>query len=330
MFIDFSQYQAKNAEKASLAGQANRHTALVKFLQDLSSLMKISNLGKVYQAYQEQASKAFEHNKKICKVSTELEYLVNVRTNSRSYHRSYQTQSYSLNTHQSASEIVYERKEELTDIHHTIGNVLTKALEEITKKEVYIRHTLGYTNQQEEEDKVNDTVIDMNGHISNVLTMCNTYRLKYVNSNTRDNVLGFIKQVKSFDPMNIDPEISIDKNWFDTVFSQNKQILEYQGARTFTLSLDLIRNDAEKTLYSAKCIQIKGTREQVARANNYWRQTNWTHIGPLFKTLDLVLCESKPTHDNSKTHWALGSNADKAYSVMKRRQKLDMMKTLNL
>ncbi len=315
MFKDYksiAEQQTKSYEDF-VAHQAYLHTTLVDQLQKLSLLLGLSNPHELYEGMKSRVSSVFEQNSKFSPVEEELRNLAQVPGNSFA-HSSYYT--YGRGTDPRIVE---------TGVKGVDSNgrtLISSLLLEIAKKEFYINYRQSDTPERQATNKLNDTVIQMNRMVTNTLSGSKLYQLAYVSSATRVGATGFVHQLKALDSRFSTPEIMIDHNWIDTVFDKKLTILEYEGVRALTLSNSELEEDENRTLYNTKVLQITGTREEIVKASSYYGTRDYK---PLFKVKDLVLSVSA-----DKQHWAMGKDAVSAERTMKRRQKLAMMKQLNL
>jgi hypothetical protein len=327
MFKDFSEYADENEIKSSVAYQAHLHGELVAYILHLNKFINLVDLERMYNLHQTHSLGTFQNNLIVTRTPDELNNLINMKENSRTM--SYRSNQY--DSHEKHMTLTYQRKEPLYDAHHTTQRIINNLMVEVCKKETYIDHVQNYSAENLAKDRIKDAVLDMNLHLYRTLHSSNLYNLKYRTQTDEryadKNSVGFVKQVRKVEPLRIDPEIVIDANWCDKVFDTNRAILEYQGARTFTLTLDLLSENSRMKMFKSKQLQIKGTREQTNTANSYFNSGTWKNIGPLFKVHDLFFCVSKGV---GKEYWALGSDEKKAESVMRRRQKLEMLRTLNV
>jgi len=325
MFKDFSKCADQKETKNSVPHQAHLHGELVNYLLHLDSFLKLVDLKEMYALHQAHAKKIFNENLIVTRTSSELNALVNMRDDN--YSRSYRARGY--DTHENNLTLTYERKDILFDTHHSNQRIINNLLVEICKKETYIEHKQSDNTASLANDKIKDAVIDMNSWLQRGLHGTDLYNLRYraKTEDETDKDVGFVKQVKKVEPLRIDPEIVIDTHWCNTVFDTKRTILEYQGARTFTLALTPVSSNSRMKMFRTTQLQIRGTREQVYTARSYFNHGQWKNIGPLFKTHELFFCVSQGV---GKEYWALGSDEKKAESVMRRRQKLEMLRTLNL
>ena len=323
MFKDFSEYADVNEMKRSIPHQAYLHGEIVKYMLHLNKFLNIIDLQRMYKLHQDHSKQIFKENLVVNRTDSELNALCNTHNNNNN--RSYRARNY--DSHENSLALNYQKKDVLSDTHHANLRIINSLIVEICKKETYIEHMQTYTAESLEKDKVKDAVLDMNLHLYRDLNGSNLYNLKYRAQEAKLDKVGFVKQVMKVEPLRIDPEIVIDTEWCEKVFKPNRQILEYQGSRTFTLTLDLVSENEHMQMFKTKQLQIRGTREQMNRANSYFCYGQWKNIGPMFKSHDLFFCVSKGI---GKEYWALGSDEKKAESVMRRRQKLQMLRTLNL
>jgi len=325
MFKDFSKLANQYAKKDSVEYQAHLHGKLCEIIFSMRESFGLLNIQNKYQLYQTKAEDTFENNINQGSTAKEVENLINSSGSSFGY-RTYRHQSYNSGM-SNAFNAEYQHTPDVKDVEYAANNLFSTTMIEIAKKEVYIDHKQNYSQEKKNNDKVKDAVIEANYNINHKLGLVNTYRLKYVNANTREGRTGFIKQVVKPEPLVINPEISIDATWVKDIQHKNLAVLEWQGARTFTLTMTPLEENDDREIFKTKCLQIRGTRDQMHIANNYWNQGRWESIGPMFKVHDLFFCRSK---NQERVHWALGSDVKKAESVMKRRQKLEMLRTLNI
>jgi len=332
MFKDLTYLADPNeTEITSIHRQAYLHGELKSLLEVMNSQLQINDLEQLKEAALSNVEKAFEYNCNESPTQVELNKLINKKD--KYYSRVYRfTKEYEI-----PNRIIIHSK--FKELQFDLSRSITTLISCLAKKEKYIEYVLSDNENNQEEVKLKDTVVYANDKLHNVLANADTYNLKYESSNEREGKLGFIKQVKGYTDKGIKftPEIIVDFNWCKKVWDTGLTILEYQGARAFTISCEFLRDGNDCKLYSTKVLQIRGTREEknIASYHSYYSNTNWDAIGALFKVKDLVL--AIPNNGISNTgylynspHMALGQDEEWAERTMRRRQKIDMMKQLNL
>ena len=320
MFKDYSMFAEVNAKNDTINKQAYLHGELVGHLSMLHSKLNLTNIEQAYANCIKEVNSTFNHNRQVIPLEAELGCL----RNSSKYYYNYHARHYSASVGIDMCEDV------LPDLRNLNNRIINKVMLEIVKKEVFIDYLLNDTEEKRKASKIQDTVIKANHVLRNKLCNADLYHLKYTNAYDEESSPGFVHQVisQSDNAIKTKPEIGIDKDWCDNVFGNNLMLLEFEGARAFTISADVKSTDQDKTLYNVKVLQITGTRQEKNRANGYYYTKNYSvdeAIRKLFKVKDLVLSMSA-----DKTHWALGTDEVKAERTMRRRQKLSMMKQLNL
>ena len=320
MFKDYSMFAEVNAKDDTINRQAYLHGELVEHLSMLRNKLNLTNIEQAYANCTKEVNSTFNHNRQVIPLETELGCL----RNSSKYYYNYHAKHYSASVGIDMCEDV------LPDLRNLNNRIINKVLLEIVKKEVFIEYLLNDTEEKRSASKIQDTVIKANHVLRVKLANADLYHLKYTNAYDEDCSLGFVHQVisQSDNAIKTKPEIGIDKDWCETVFDNNLMLLEFEGARAFTISADVKSTDQDKTLYNVSVLQITGTREEKNKAHGYFYTRNYSvdeAIRKLFKVKDLVLSMSA-----DKTHWALGTDEVKAERTMRRRQKLSMMKQLNL
>ena len=320
MFKDYSMFAEVNAKNNTINKQAYLHGELVEHLSMLRNKLNLTNIKQAYTNCIKEVNSTFNHNRQVIPLETELGCL----RNSSKYYYNYHAKHYSASVGIDMCEDV------LPDLRNLNNRIINKVLLEIVKKEVFIEYLLNDTEEKRMASKIQDTVIKANHVLRVKLANADLYHLRYTNAYDEDCGPGFVHQVISqFDnAIKTKPEIGIDKDWCETVFDNNLMLLEFEGARAFTISADVKSTDQDKTLYNVSVLQITGTREEKNKAHGYFYTRNYSvdeAIRKLFKVKDLVLSMSA-----DKTHWALGTDEVKAERTMRRRQKMSMMKQLNL
>jgi len=320
MFKDYSMFAEVNAENDTINKQAYLHGELVGHLSMLHSKLNLTNIEEAYANCTKEVNSTFTHNRQVIPLKTELGCL----RNSSKYYYNYHARHYSASVGIDMCEDV------LPDLRNLNNRIINKVLLEIVKKEVFIEYLLNDTEEKRSASKIQDTVIKANHVLRVKLANADLYHLRYTNAYDEESSPGFVHQVisQSDNAIKTKPEIGIDKDWCEKVFDNNLMLLEFEGARAFTISADVKSTDQDKTLYNVKVLQITGTREEKNKAHGYFYTRNYSvdeAIRKLFKVKDLVLSMSA-----DKTHWALGTDEVKAERTMRRRQKLSMMKQLNL
>jgi hypothetical protein len=266
----------------------------------------------------------FQYNLTFEKRKDELTDLINVNRDGTVF-RSYKTNTYNCAKYGPDEEMLHN----YPDVYRTMLRVINETITEICKKETYVNAVMSYTNEEKEKDEMKDVVIELNRYIRNRIP-ADLRGLVYSQSESGNT--GFVKEIiKLNSPMRATPTIYIDKKWCTDVYDRKMSITEYQGKRAFTLSMDLVSDDNDKTIFKSKILQITGTREEIMKAN-YQGHCDWKAVEPLFKVHDLFMSVSKDRSGSSGYHriTALAKTAKQAESVMKRRQKLEMMRTLNI
>ena len=316
MFKDYTQLAEKQASNLheTVAHQAYQHTLLVERLNRISPLVGIHNINSAYQDMTNQVAIVFDRNIRGTPVSEELVSLTGKN-------KSYNYQGYNhLNTELSMEDI-FGGSPRIETAGKTFINSLFL---EIVRKELYIEYVLADTPERQAKNNLQDTVIMMNRTLRTDLCDASLYHLTYMSSADRGGSTGFVHQLKDNLGGRTTPEIMVGVDWVETVFDKGLTLLEYQGARAFTVFNCEFEKDDIRTLYRTTVLQITGTREEVSRAGWSYSSNNEA-TRTLFKVRELVLSQSA-----DKQHWALGSDAVKAERTMRRRQKGAMMKQLNL
>jgi hypothetical protein len=320
MFKDYKSIANCNAEDKSLNKQASLHGELVEYLKQLDAILGIKSLEEDYNFFSNKFLGVFNNNKNYSPIGDELKAMINEKTDYYSY--SYRTLRYQGDIRIQFNNI--GMKSVASQTRSLINQILT----EIVKKEIYIEYLLNDTEEQRERVKVQDTVVRCNKYLHHHLANSDLYNLTYSNANTTTSDKIFAHDVISVsDSIKTKPQIYIDKTWCTNVYDKNLQILEFEGARAFTLKCEWLEEDEEKCIYDTQVVQITGTRDQklLANRNHYYNSHNNAYVRDLFKVRDLALAVSK-----DGTYWAMGTTPAKATSTMRRRQKLAMMRELNL
>jgi len=319
MFKDYSMFAEVNAKDDTINRQAYLHGELVEHLSMLRNKLNLTNIEKAYANCTKEVNSTFNFNRQVMALETELGCL----RNSSKYYYNYHARHYSASVGIDMCEDV------LPDLRNLNNRIINKVMLEMVKKEVFIEYLLNDTEEKRMASRIQDTVIKANHILRSKLSNADLYHLRYTNAYDEESSPGFVHQVISqYDnAIKTKPEIGIDKDWCDKVFDNNLMLLEFEGARAFTVSADVKSTDQDKTLYNVKVLQITGTREEKNKANSYYYNKDSVDedIRKLFKVKDLVLSMSA-----DKTHWALGTDEVKAERTMRRRQKMSMMKQLNL
>jgi len=322
MFKDLTHLADPNdKEVKSINKQAYLHGELKSLLAVMHDNIDIRDLNQLKEEAISQVKEAFEYNCTKAPTEVELNRLIKVNSN---YNRSVSftfTKDYELNRS-------IHIDEKFKDLQFDLGRGIRRIVSSIAMKEKYIEYVLNDSEANRKEVKLKDTIVYANNKIESHLRDAETYNLRYESTKEREGKLGFTKQVLGYTDNGVKfiPEIIVDHNWCDKVYAKGLMLLEYQGARAFTISCEFLSRSKDCDLYSTQVLQITGTRDEKNLANSTWGHTNWDAISTLFKVKDLVLA----IPDNNRNHMALGQDAAWAERTMRRRQKMDMMKQLDL
>lgn len=320
MFKDYKSIANCDAENKSLNKQASLHGELVEYLKQLDALLEIQDLQGTYDYFSNKFKGVFDNNKNYSPIGDELNAMINEKTDYYSY--SYRTRQY-------GGEVTIQfNNTGMKSVTSQNRSLINQILTEIVKKEVYIEYHLNDTEEQRERVKVQDTVVRCNKFLHTKLANSDLYNLTYSNASDIVGEKIFAHDIVSLsDSIKTKPQIYIDKSWCTNVYDKNLQLLEFEGARAFTLKCEWLEEDEEKCIYDTQVVQITGTRDEKLLANrhHYYNGLNSEHVRSLFKVRDLALALSK-----DGKFWAMGTTPAKATSTMRRRQKLAMMRELNL
>jgi len=321
MFKDYTHLENQIGSKDSIERQSYLHGKLTSYLNNLNRLLGIKDLEEEYRSLTSKMMSVFENNKDHSPLEDEMAKLINVKTQYYNY-------SYKINRYDTSHTFRMQGNHGIEELDRYNLSIINNTLLEIVKKELYIEYHLNDTEKQREQVKLQNTIIKCNSYLNHTLANSEIYNLSYQSS--EGNQVGFFHEVIS--PSNgieTKPKIYVDKAWCTNVYDKNLQILEFEGARAFTLKCEWLDEDDEKCIYDTQVLQIKGTRDEKLLANGayyyYSTRDSSAAIRVLFKVKDLALSVSKDGQ-----HWALGTTPAKAASTMRRRQKLTMLRTLNL
>jgi len=325
MFKDYSTIAQASANEATIGYQAFAHGKLVSFLKSLSALIITDDLVPVYGEISRDVRKVFEKNCKKSTVQYELSELSDTPRpeGTPTFHRTHSYYYYSALPFYSCN-----------DLPRNVGTkavrLITDTMLSIAKKEVYIEYKSSETEEIKEIAELSDVVAVMTRKLDTDYYGCELYKLSYKSNVEREGSKGFIHQVMrtTSDGINTIPEIVVDKHWIDTVYNKNLAILEYEGNHAFVISACPNTVDSDKIIYNARIVQIQGTREERLLAGQdygYGRTGDNTSVRKLFKVKDVAISVS-----SEGKHWAVGSSETRAVSTMRRRQKAEMIKSLNL
>jgi hypothetical protein len=327
MFNNYQNIAVAGADESTIYHQAYLHGKLVRFFNLTVSDLDVSDVNVDYQTIKVGVENVFKNNCEVTTILSQLEALGNLKP-THDYGWSYQRKGYYTNTNVT----VYDHND-IDCIKGELSRLLTNTLLQIAKKEKYIDYKLSETEETRDITIISDSIAMSNNRLNRDLGMCDLFNLKYMNEKDRPNGKGFVHQVKKV-TSNIGhrgvattPEIIVGKQWVEDVFDRGLAILEYEGTHAFTTQANKIEGDNEKTLYDIRIVQIQGDRKErlLANGERYYSNLDNKHTRKLFKVKDVVLSVSA-----DKQHQAIGSNAMRAESTMKRRQKAAMIKSLNL
>jgi len=325
MFNNHQDIAVAGADESTIYRQAYLHGKLVRFFNLTVSDLDVSDIDLAYQSIKAGVEKVFKENCECTTVTSQLETLGNLEL-TRDYGWSYQRRGY----YATADIDVYNHND-IGCIKGELSRLLTNTVLQIAKKEKYIEYKLSETEETKDVTKINDSIAMSNNRLNRDLGVCDLFNLKYINEEDRPNSKGFVHQIRKVignsGGIATTPEIIVGKQWVEDVFDRGLAILEYEGTHAFTTQANKIEEDTEKTLYDIIIVQIQGNREErlLANGERYYRNIANKHTRKLFRVKDVVLSVSA-----DKQHQAIGSNAMRAESTMKRRQKAAMIKSLNL
>ena len=302
--------------------QAHLHGELVHYLHQLNTILVIDDLQDAYNKITEKLSNVFINNRNYSPISEELNAMINEKADYYSY--SYKTMRYdghySFTFNNNGMESVRSHNKSL------INTILL----EIGKKELYIDYLLNDTEENREKVRVQDTVVKCNKYLNSNLAGSDLYDLTYTNADSlvSDKTVLFAHDVISMsDSIRTKPQIYIDKTWCTNVYDKNLHVLEFEGARAFTLKCEWLDEDEEKCIYDTQVLQITGTRDErlLASRQSWTGANNNEAVRRLFRIHNLALAIAQ-----DGKFWALGTTPAKATSTLRRRQKMAMMNELNL
>jgi hypothetical protein len=321
MFKDYTHLENQIGSRDSIERQAYLHGKLTNYLNNINKLLGVKDLKEEYDRLTSKLMSVFENNKDHSPLEDEMAKLINVKTQYYNY-------SYKINRYDTSHTFCMQYNHGIEELDRHNLSLINNTLLEIAKKELYIEYHLNDTEEQKEKVKLQNTIIKCNSYITHNLANAELYNLSY--HNAESNPAGFSHEVISTSgTIKTRPIIYVDKTWCTNVYDKNLHILEFEGARAFTLKCEWLEEDDEKCIYDTQVLQITGTRDEKLLANRshyyYSSRDNSEAIRVLFKVKDLALSVSKDGR-----HWALGTTPAKAASTMRRRQKLTMLRTLNL
>jgi len=321
MFKDYTHLENQIGSKDSIERQAYLHGKLTNYLNNINKLLGIADLKEEYDRLTRKMLAVFDNNKDHSPLEDEMAKLINVKTQYYNY-------SYKINRYDTSHTFCMQYNHGLEELDRYNLSLINNTLLEIVKKELYIEYHLNDTEDQRKKARLQNTIIKCNSYLNHNLANAELYNLEYQNSEGSPS--GFMHEVINMSrEINTKPKIYVDEKWCTNVYDKNLQILEFEGARAFTLKCEWLEEDDEKCIYDTQVLQITGTRDEKLLANRahyyYSSRDNSAALRVLFKVKDLALSVSKDGR-----HWALGTTPAKAASTMRRRQKLTMLRTLNL